>query len=119
MKKTLLGLAMLITLTASLSAQAQTANFAYLANMSEQVFTQVCSKQPSVRMSIYPMNKLPNAVIQEINYNLRGYSLDTGDVFMCVIAYSYERSSYMVKLRVTDTRNLKWQFYAWMAFNDF
>jgi len=113
-KKIVFGLAMLLAITASLSAQeAFVNNFSYVDNFSEQQFILLTemSKIKSAELGLLPANKLPNAVIQAINNNLRSYSLDIGDYFAAGVYY--QGFGYSIGLRITDARNFKWQFFAY------
>jgi len=99
-KKIGFGLAMLIALTTSLSAQVT--SFKYSGNINEQQFIKLVEEH-GLRAS-----KLPNAVIQVIYDNLHSYSLDIGDVFLCTILY--KGVDYLILLRITDAKNCKWQY---------
>jgi len=114
-KKIIFGLAMLVGLTASLSAQAVSLRtFSYMNNLSEQQFKDAMklADEGNNRQGnfLYIVNKLPDAIIKEINNNLRGYSLDIGDVFLC--SCFYQGIGYTISIRITDTRNTRWQFSA-------
>jgi len=111
-KKIAFVLALLIMLTASLSAQA-VSGFLYLGNQSEQYFNSFFNYSNSSlsQKGWTATNKLPNPVIQKIYNNLSNYSLNSGDLFGCEL--SYQGVTYLVNLRITDAKNSKWQFYAW------
>jgi hypothetical protein len=114
--KILFGLAMLFTLTASLSAQtAEMITFGYQNNVSEQIFIEVNSaitqKSSGILVTI---NKLPTPVIQAINNNLRDYTLDIGDMFIALVMY--QNIGYHVSIRITDAKKINWQFYAWRKY---
>ena len=114
-KKIAFLLVLLITLTASLSAQAVNTNFVYLGNISEQKFIQACSEVHSkVNLDFRATDKLPNPVIQAINNNLSDYSLRIGDSFTA--GYFYQGVGYIVCIRITNARNSKWQFIAYTKF---
>jgi hypothetical protein len=114
-KKIVFGLAMLVALTASLSAQtASVKNFVHVGNVSEQMFRQNAEKirREFPEFNLRPVGKLPNDVIQAININVSNYSLDTGDVFYAWI--NNQGNKYVIYLRITDAKNSNWVFFAWL-----
>jgi len=109
-KKIVFGIALLIVLTASLSAQAAYVHtFLYTRNGNEREFTQDWLRI-SNGAGVFETTKLPNPVIQAINNNLRNFTLNIGDIFICALIYN--QTWYVVTLRITDARNSRWQFYA-------
>jgi len=117
-KKIAFVLAMLIALTASLSAQvAYVSSFFHTYNLSEQKFIEVYSKvnqNTARKFNLIEINKLPTSIIQVINNSLRNYNLDIGDVFEALVIY--QEAGYHVTLRITDTKKYYWQFFALLQF---
>ncbi|MDR0286991.1 MAG: hypothetical protein LBI03_04690 [Clostridiales bacterium] len=112
-KKIVFGLAMLIALTTSLSAQMPTVRrFSFVGILSEQEFIMARNELIlNIPGAVHILtDKLPNAVSQTINNCLRNYPLDIGDVFSGLI--NYQGVNYTIGLRIIDARNSKWQFYA-------
>jgi hypothetical protein len=119
MKKITIGMAFFMLLYSSAYSQTiYTYDFAPMPNGSREVYVEVGSTLGNRYEGFIRTERLPNSVQNEIDSQLNDYRpLNNGEVFYwrgSLINSTVSGTVYMVLLRITDARNSRWEYYAYM-----